>query len=424
MTPKDDALAAPVQRSLLDDCEAFPDALVVLMKRRQSMNREKLEVILESVPLTMRNWRRIVKGEVVPSIDTFYFLRRALCMPEDFDKFDAMYVTATQAKKRFSEEDVLGLIELVTGIKYSKQELLDPKCFRAIAFSPQIALDNAVAIEKSITFFRSLRSLVASGRLPSRSESDRQLRIVIALFREALAARIGNKLGHHREVVAAIESIGLQNQSAFVKGALIDLKLLATNSPEEIFYMKVDRPLVDAYVAGFEEVLDLYSRYDEDRTDPLNDYGFKNTADDPKINMLRLVALYGHDEASKALKQLEDLREKDLQAGSSRFLTIYNDLVEVEARISLEQYEKAREQIDLLELEARQMRRSDLVGELNLLRGKTYLKKDRPNSEDFHLGIQCLESCGNYYSQIGNEVKTSSLQRLLMITEGVRLSHA
>lgn len=421
MTPKKEATSpAAGSISVLEHCNTFADALVALIKRRQASNNEKLEYILECIPITVRNWHEIVSGNSVPKLSTFYSFRRALCVSADYDKFDAMYITATLNKKRFSENDIVELIEFNTGVRCTRKDTEDPKCFRAIAFSSKTILDGNEACEKAIAFFQAMRSLLAAKRLPARSENDRQLRIALMMYREALASRVMNKIAKQAELINAIDRLDIKEHSAFIKGSIVDLRLLSTNAPEEVFFIDLERPAVDAHVSGFKEVLRYFECYDGDAGDPLRDYGFVDTADDARVNLLRLAALYGKDEASRVLKQLAPIKARDISRGASRFLTIYNDLVEIESLISLERTGAAREKIDQVECEAHQMGRSDLEGELLVLRSKAMIKAPKQTKLTMDNGIEELSGAMRYFAQTGNDVKTASIQRLLMQIVGIR----
>ncbi|NOU05530.1 MAG: hypothetical protein HOO99_05040, partial [Hyphomicrobiaceae bacterium] len=343
MTPKPSQPQSPTRSSALVHCNTFGEALVVLAKIKQLKNNQKLEDVLKEIPLTMRNWRRITLGETVPNIISFHGLRRSLCGASDCDIFDAMYIEATQEKARFSETDLIQLIKFATGVECNRRDTVDPNCFREIAFSRMIKLSNAETGKKAIAFFRTMRGLLVSKRLPARSDQDRELRVAIMMYREALAARVMNNLTLQADLIKQIESLDIRRSSAFIQGSLIDLKALATNSPDEIFFEELDKPIIDAQISSFTRVLKLYAAFDGDSRDPLREYGFTSTTEDAEVNILRLAALYGRDEAAHALDRLAVVQAKDNDRGASRSLTFYNDLVRIEAFISMERTSAARD---------------------------------------------------------------------------------
>ncbi len=416
MTPKDGGRPQgdEAPQSILEHCSSFGDAIVVLAKFRQSQTHEKFDVIVESVPLTLRNWRRIVSGEVVPNLATFRALRRELCWSGISDRFDALYIEATRTKSRFKEEDISSLIEFVTGIKCSRRDTLDPACFRSIAFTPNMKLDNAVSGEKALAFYRTLRSLLASKRLPARSDTDRQIRIAVVLFREALTARVLNQQATLREVLSHLARLEVAESNPFIKGALIDLSTLAVNEPECIVFVDLDKPIIDVQIGQFQRAQEIYRCFDESDGDPLKDFGFENAVDDTLINALRWAAIYGPDEASAALRDLAHIAQRDETRGAPRFLTFYNDLVEIEALISLDRCGFARDRIGELMAEAVVAARSDWVAELRMLEAKSFIRNRRATKGDLLRGVELVEGSANYALSIGNEAKAHTLQRPLM----------
>jgi hypothetical protein len=398
----------------LEHCDTFGDAIVVLAKFRQAERNEKFDAVVESVPLTLRNWRRIVSGEVVPSLETFQALRHELCDPGVHDKFDALYIAATQTKSRFKEEDITSLIAFVTGITCSRRDTLDPACFRSIAFSPNVKLDNLVSGEKALAFFKALRSMLASKRLPARSDTDRQIRIAVLLFREALIVRVLNQRAALKRILSDLASLEVAESNAFIKGALIDLETLAVNEPEYIVFPALDKPIIDVQIGQFQRAQEIYRCFDENDGDPLKDFGFTNAVDDTLINGLRWAVIYGADEASAALRDLDAISRRDAARGAARFLTFYNDLTEVEALISLNRCGHARERIGELMVEAAQAYRSDWIAELRMMEAKSYIRDQRGTRHDLVRGIELIEGAVEYALSIGNEAKAHALQRPLM----------
>ena len=116
MTPKAAKGEREAPRSVLVHCYTFGDALVTLVRKKQTDKKLKFEDILASVPITVRNWRRIVANEVTPGTGTFNDLSRELCGKEDRDLFQALYLKATQDKKRFGASDIAGLIKMGSGV--------------------------------------------------------------------------------------------------------------------------------------------------------------------------------------------------------------------------------------------------------------------------------------------------------------------
>ena len=422
MTPKRTEDRNKTSNSDLDHCVSFSAVLKVLAVKQCAKQNIKFGDLLKKISLSQRNWKRIISGEVVPSIQTFKSLRRELCDIEDNDKFDAMYIKATSCKERFSENDINELIEIGSGIKCNRKDTLDPKCFRAIAFSNSIHLDSEQNSEKALAFFQSMRSLLISRRLPARSDADRKIRIAIIMHREAWVARAMNKIALQEKLLRSIENLKADEISTYMRATIIDYRLLATNSPDEVFFPILDKPAIDSHVAGFQKSLELFRVYDSSPNDPLQEYGFAGTADDAQINLLRLACLYGTDEAGTALSELSVIQGRDEERGAERFLTIYNDLLEIEALITIGSLTSALDKIHALEIETTAMGRSDLFGEVRMLLAKTFIKRKKPSKEDFAEGIKVVESVIRYFSEIGNDTKVWSVQKTLRQIDGVRLA--
>lgn len=418
MTPKgSDELKGA--RSALANCNTFGDALLTLIRKRQLKDGMKLENILSEIPITLRNWRRLTSEEIVPSISTYNGLVRELCEADDVDIFEAMYIRATQEKKRFGSGDIAGLIRIGSGIDCTPKDTIDPKCFRSVAFSRNARSDGALGGVGALEFYRSLRSLLTSGRLPARSDLDRKLRTTIIIYREAWVARTMSRLDLHERLVGEIEALGVESLSAFIKGSLIDQRLLATNAPDELMFPDIDKPVIDSHVRGFQEVIELYRIFDKAVKDPLKEYGFESAEDDARINMLRLACQYGADEAGAALKELRTIQRSDEERGAPRFITIYNDFVEAEALISLNRRGEAREKCLGLLSEAKQIERTDLVGEAMMLHAKS-LTSQTTKAREFDAGLSVIREAVAYFASLGNDVKVGALQTVLRRAEGVR----
>lgn len=421
MTPKAAKGESEAPRSVLVHCHTFGDALVTLVRKKQTDKNSKFEDILASVPITVRNWRRIIANEVTPGTSTLNDLSRELCGKEDRDVFQALYLKATQDKKRFGASDISGLIKMGSGVDCTARDTIDPKCFRSIVYSSGSAIDGGLVGAGAMEFFRSIRSLLASQRLPARSEFDRKLRIAIVLYRETWLARTMSRFELHERLVQEIEALGIEESSAFIRGSFIDLRLLSTNAPDEIVFPEIDKPVIDSHVDGFKKVVELFRVFDQTAGDPLKEYGFASAEDDARINMLRLVCIYGADEASAALTELNHIKESDEARGAPRFITIYNDLIEAEALISLNKLDKAQELIESLIDEATIMERDDLVGEAMMLRAKRHLRSAKKVSE-FDAGLAAIRETVGYFAKTGNDAKVGSLQTVLRRAEGVRLA--
>lgn len=420
MTPKMPHVEIFSEKSVLYHCQTLTDGLTALAKARQIDRNQKLESLLELVPITVRNWRRIISGEIVPSVATYNGFRNALCVPVDYDKFDAMYLDATLDKERFSLEDIAEMIRIGAGIKCSAADTKDCKLFREMIFSNTHDLESVTGIQKALSYYRAIRSLLISKRLPAHSELDRKIRIAITLYREGWVARTSNMTSLQNKLLRDIDSLGIDFASPFIRASKLDLKLLSNNNPDEVFFIEYSRPVVLSQMAGFRRVLELFQEYDASRDDPLKKYGFLSASEDATINMLRLMATCGKQEAADAVVRIKSIDSIDKNRNAPRFLTFYNDLAMVEALISVGKIAKAREYCDGLLGEAKAMKRGDLVGEVRMLIAKSYIKPKSARIEDFDIGTAHVEEVRNYFAELSNDVKVASLQQVLSTIEGVR----